>query len=74
MITIPQAHRGTENLPLSSDNMAKHKIITQEPGMVAHDFNPRTQEAEEGGSLGLSLVWAAEHVPGQPGLHRETLS
>lgn len=74
MTTIPQAHKGTENLPLSSGNMAKHKIITQEPGMVAHDFNPRTQEAEKGRSLGLRLVWAAENVLGQLGLHRETLS
>jgi hypothetical protein len=41
------------------------------PGVVAHDFNPSTQEAEAGGFL--SSAWSTEYVPGQPGLHRETL-
>ena len=35
--------------------------------------NPSTQEAEMGWSLRLNLTWSTEQVPGQPGLHRETL-
>jgi hypothetical protein len=45
-----------------------------EPGMVAHTFNPSTQEAEAGGFLSSRPAWSTEWVPGQPGLHRETLS
>jgi hypothetical protein len=41
---------------------------------VAHTFNPSTQEAEAGGFLSSRLAWSTEWVPGQPGLHRETLS
>jgi hypothetical protein len=40
---------------------------------VAHAFNPRTQEAEAGGSLSLRPAWSTQRVPGQPGLHKETL-
>jgi hypothetical protein len=40
--------------------------------MVGHTFNPSTQEAEAGRSLWGA--WSTEWVPGQPGLHRETLS
>ena len=40
---------------------------------VAHTFNPSTQEAQAGGSLNLRPVWSTQQVPGQPGLHRETL-
>ena len=39
-----------------------------------HAFNPKTQKAEAGGSLSLKPAWFTEGVPGQPGLHRETLS
>ena len=42
--------------------------------MVVHAFNPGTWEAEAGGFLSLSPAWTTEWVPGQPGLHRETLS
>jgi hypothetical protein len=42
--------------------------------VVAHAFNPSTCEAEAGGSLSSRPVWSTELVPGQPGLHRETLS
>jgi hypothetical protein len=31
-------------------------------------------EAKGGGSLSLRSTWSTEGVPGQPGLHRETLS
>jgi hypothetical protein len=41
---------------------------------VAHAFNPGTQEAEAGGFLSSRPAWSTEWVPGQPGLHRETLS
>jgi hypothetical protein len=42
--------------------------------LVAHAFNPSTWEAEAGGFLSLRPAWSTELVPGQPGLHRETLS
>ena len=45
-----------------------------EPDVVAQAFNPSTQEAEAGGSLSSRSAWSSERVPGQPGLHKETLS
>jgi hypothetical protein len=42
--------------------------------MVAHAFNPRTWEAEAGEFLSSRPAWSTERVPGQPGLHGETLS
>jgi hypothetical protein len=42
--------------------------------MVAHTFNPSTQEAEAGGFLSSRPAWSTKWVPGQPGLYRETLS
>jgi hypothetical protein len=45
-----------------------------EPGVVAHTFNPSTREAEAGGFLSLKPARSTEWIPGQPGLHRETLS
>ena len=44
------------------------------PGVVAHIFNPSTQEAESGEFLSSRPAWSTEGVPGQPELHRETLS
>jgi hypothetical protein len=44
------------------------------PGMVAHTFNPSTWEAEAGGFLSSRPAWSTELVPGQPGIHRKTLS
>ena len=41
---------------------------------MAHTFNLSTWEAEAGGFLSSRLAWSTECVPGQPGLHRETLS
>jgi hypothetical protein len=41
---------------------------------VAHAFNPSTWEAETGGFLSSRPAWSTEWVPGQPRLHRETLS
>ena len=37
-------------------------------------FNPSTWEAGVGRFLSLIPVWKIEQVPGQPVLHRETLS
>jgi hypothetical protein len=42
--------------------------------LVAHSFNPSTREAEAGRFLSLRPAWSTECDPGQPGLHRETLS
>jgi hypothetical protein len=44
------------------------------PRRGAHAFNPSTQEAEAGGFLSSRPAWSTKWVPGQPGLHRETLS
>jgi hypothetical protein len=41
--------------------------------VVVHTFNPSTWEAEAGGSMSSRLAWFTVQVPGQPGLHRETL-
>ena len=43
-------------------------------GMVAHAFNRSTWEAEAGRFLSSRPAWSTEWVPGQPELHRETLS
>ena len=42
--------------------------------MVAHAFNPSTQEVEVGRSVSSKPAWSIERIPGEPGLHRETLS
>jgi hypothetical protein len=51
-----------------------HKNSATVPGVVAHAFNPSTWEAEAGGFLSSRPAWSTEWVPGQPRLHRETLS
>jgi hypothetical protein len=42
--------------------------------VVAHTFNPSTWEAEAGRFLSSRPAWFTQQVPGQPNLHRETLS
>jgi hypothetical protein len=42
--------------------------------MVVHAFNPSTREPEAGGYLSSRPAWSTKRVPGQPELHRETLS
>jgi hypothetical protein len=42
--------------------------------VVALAFNPSTWEAEAGGFLSSRPAWSTKWVPGQPGLHRETMS
>jgi hypothetical protein len=51
-----------------------HKLRLHSWAVVAHASNPSTWEAEAGGFLSSRSVWSTEWVPGQPGLHRETLS
>jgi hypothetical protein len=48
--------------------------ISSKPGVVAHAFNPSTWEAEAGRFLSSRPAWSTKWVPGQPRLHRETLS
>jgi hypothetical protein len=42
--------------------------------VVVHAFSPSTWEAEAGGFLSSRPAWSTEWVPGQPEIHRETLS
>jgi hypothetical protein len=42
--------------------------------MVAHALSPSSREAEEGGSLSSRPAWSTEPVPGQPRIHKDTLS
>jgi hypothetical protein len=42
--------------------------------VVVHAFNLSTWEVEAGRFLSLRPGWSTEWVPGQPGLHKETLS
>ena len=41
---------------------------------MAHTFKTSTWEAEAGKFLSSKPAWSRQRVPGQPGLHRETLS
>ena len=44
--------------------------------VVVHAFDPSTGEVEAGGSpsqMSLWSAWSTEQIPGQPGMHRETL-
>jgi hypothetical protein len=50
------------------------KILCLGQTVVVHAFNPSTREAEAGGFLSSRPAWSTEWVPGQQGLHRETLS
>jgi hypothetical protein len=51
-----------------------NKISVGSQAVVVHAFNPSTREAEAGGFLSSRPAWSTKWVPGQPGLHRETLS
>ena len=42
--------------------------------VVAHALIPALGKEEAGGSQSLRPTWFTERVPGQPGLHEETLS
>jgi hypothetical protein len=54
--------------PILDKSLGKTQVV------VAHTFDPSTWEAEEGRFLSLRPDWFTEWVPGQLGLHRETLS
>jgi hypothetical protein len=55
---------------------ATFKSYKNKPGVVVHALNPSTweAEAEAGGFLSSRAAWSTKWVPGQPGIHRETLS
>ena len=63
-------HAGRKNsiTHISKSRFKKKKFL----GSV--HFIPSTWETEAGGSLNSRPAWSTEGVPGQPGLHRETLS
>jgi hypothetical protein len=46
-------------------------LVKQTAGILVHDFNPGTWEAEAGGFLSLRPAWSTKWVPGQPGLYTE---
>jgi hypothetical protein len=50
------------------------RVAQKSWAVVVHIFNPSTQKAEVGRSLSSRPVCSTEWVPGQPGLHRETLA
>jgi hypothetical protein len=55
-------------------NKQKTFFLTRQVTLEAHAFNPSTPEAEAGESLSSRPAWSTDRVPGQPGLHKETLS
>lgn len=42
--------------------------------MVVHSFNPSPRETEAGRPVSSRPNWSTYQVPGQPGMHSETLS
>lgn len=41
--------------------------------MIVHTCDSGAQEAEAGGFESLIILWTMEKIPGQPGLHRESV-
>jgi hypothetical protein len=68
--------RGNQSIPASRYNFNNQdsRLCYIKPGMVVNAFNPSTWEAKAGGFLSSRPAWSTEWVPGQLGLHRETLS
>jgi hypothetical protein len=59
---------------VGTPNHSSVKNMHHSQAVVVHAFNPSSWEAEAGGFLSSRPAWSTEWVPGQPGLHRETLS
>jgi hypothetical protein len=59
---------------LNARNVCGHQYLWQSWAVVAQAFNPSTSEVEAGRFLSSEPAWSTEWVPGQPELHRETLS
>jgi hypothetical protein len=77
MCTVaPVLHRyyGIHTENNNKSKIWKLKFVCMSWAVVAHAFNPSTWEAEAGGFLSSRPAWSTEWVPGQSGLHRETLS
>jgi hypothetical protein len=64
----------TPQVPYSLLKFCGYTVIWLCLVVVVHTSNPSTWEAEAGRFLSLRPAWSIEWVPGQPGLHRETLS
>jgi hypothetical protein len=60
-------------LPVVTGSSYLNNQDNSQSGVVAHTFNPSTREVEEGRFLSSRPAWFTKWVPGQPGLHRETL-
>jgi hypothetical protein len=54
--------------------LSKKQKYPPSQAVLAQAFNPSTWEAEASWFLISRPAWSTEWVPGQPGLHRETLS
>jgi hypothetical protein len=52
----------------------RHLKTTLNQAVVVHNFNPSTWKTKAGESLSSRPAWSTKWVPGQPGLHRETLT
>jgi hypothetical protein len=73
-IEISRSARATKWETLSQKRKEEKRREEKRRAVVAHAFNFSTRGAEAGGSLSSRPAWSTEWVPGQPGLHRETLS
>jgi hypothetical protein len=49
----------TVKIPIKEIKQKKTKQV-EDPGMMAHAFNPSTQEAEAGGFLSSRPAWSTE--------------
>jgi hypothetical protein len=52
----------------------KQETRSKSQVVVVHSFSPRTRETEASWSLSSRSACSTEQDPGQPGLHRETVS
>ena len=61
-----------KHMPINTHKKAL--LIPQQTCDNQDGLNPSTWEAEAGRSVSSRPAWSKEQVPGQPGLHSETLS